>query len=83
MLSLHAVLPACRAEHSQAKEIAYRKVSIVHCFQPCHRAQEIINMAFNLLPGKVVVVTGCSTGIGRAIAIGMGLSSHKDTADGM
>ncbi|RSH92094.1 hypothetical protein EHS25_008506 [Saitozyma podzolica] len=27
-------------------------------------------MAYNLLPGKVVVVTGCSTGIGRAIAIG-------------
>jgi NADP-dependent 3-hydroxy acid dehydrogenase YdfG len=24
-----------------------------------------------LLPGKVVAVTGCSTGIGRAVAIGM------------
>jgi hypothetical protein len=30
------------------------------------------NMAFasRLLPGKVVAVTGCSTGIGRAVAIG-------------
>ena len=27
-------------------------------------------MSYNLLPGKVVVVTGCSTGIGRGIAIG-------------
>lgn len=26
-------------------------------------------MSYNLLPGKVVVVTGCSTGIGRGIAI--------------
>lgn len=35
---------------------------------PSHRFSS--NMAYNLLPGKVVVVTGCSTGIGRAIAIG-------------
>jgi NAD(P)-dependent dehydrogenase (short-subunit alcohol dehydrogenase family) len=26
-----------------------------------------------LLPGKVVAVTGCSTGIGRAVAIGVSL----------
>lgn len=27
-------------------------------------------MSFGLLQGKVVAITGCSTGIGRAIAIG-------------
>jgi NADP-dependent 3-hydroxy acid dehydrogenase YdfG len=32
-------------------------------------------MAFasRLLPGKVVAITGCSTGIGRAVAIGTSL----------
>jgi hypothetical protein len=37
-------------------------------------------MAFNLLPGKIVAVTGCSTGIGRAIAIGK--SPFKADLDG-
>lgn len=36
-----------------------------------------MTMAFNLLPGKVVVVTGCSTGIGRAIAIGQSSSGTR------
>ena len=33
------------------------------------RPESAARMAHNLLPGKTVIVTGCSTGIGRAIAI--------------
>jgi NAD(P)-dependent dehydrogenase (short-subunit alcohol dehydrogenase family) len=39
-------------------------------------------MAFNLLPGKIVAVTGCSTGIGRAIAIGELFEDSKAAAVG-
>lgn len=37
------------------------------------------SVASRLLPGKVVAITGCSTGIGRAVAIGK--SNNPTTAE--